>query len=198
MTTTIPTLPDNAPSFGGRWSRLFGRLCLKALGWRLTGEMPAYSKVVLVGAPHSSNWDFVLSMCCSLACGVKLSYLMKKEAFVWPLKGLFLYLGGIPVDRKASQDIVPQITHWIKTSDKVWIAITPEGTRSAVKHWKTGAARIAWEAQIPLVLVGWDYPKKTITIGMQWQPTGDANADTEKMKAYVTEHFTGKNPAKSP
>ncbi len=196
MTTTIPTVPDAAPPFGGCFSRLFGRFCLNALGWRLTGEIPNYSKVILVGAPHSSNWDFILSMCCSLACGIKLSYLMKKEAFIWPLKGLFLYLGGIPVNRKSSQDIVPQITHWIKTNDKVWIAITPEGTRTTVKHWKTGAARMAWDAQVPLVLVGWDYPKKIMTIGMQWQPTGDADADTAKMKAYVTKNFTGKNSVK--
>ncbi len=196
MTKTTPTVPDAAPLFGGRFSRFFGRFCLKALGWRLTGKFPDYSKVILVGAPHSSNWDFVLSMCCSLACGIKLSYLMKEEAFIWPLRGLFLYLGGIPVDRTSSQDIVPQITHWIKTNDKIWIAITPEGTRSTVTRWKTGAARMAWAAQVPLVLVGWDYPKKTITIGMEWQPTGDAESDTAKMKAYVGRHFIGKNPAK--
>ncbi len=196
MTATIPPVPDSAPSFGGRFSRIFGCFCLNALGWRLTGEIPNCSKVILVGAPHSSNWDFILSMCCSLACGIKLSYLMKKEAFIWPLKGLFLYLGGIPIDRKSSQDIVLQITQWIKTNDQVWIAITPEGTRSEVKHWKTGAARMAWDAQVPLVLFGWDYPKKIMTIGMQWQPTGDADADTAKMKAYVTKNFTGKNSVK--
>jgi hypothetical protein len=55
---------------------------------------------------------------------------------------------------------VLKITQWIKINEKVWIAITPEGTRSEVKHWKTGAARMAWDAQVPLVLVGWDYPKK--------------------------------------
>jgi 1-acyl-sn-glycerol-3-phosphate acyltransferase len=196
MTTSIPVLPKNAPPFGGRFSRLFGRFCLKILGWRLVGEMPDYPKVILVGAPHSSNWDFILAMCCSLACGIKLSYLMKKEAFIWPLKGLFLFLGGIPVDRKSSEDIVLQITDWIETNEKVWIAITPEGTRSTVKDWKTGAARMAWEAQVPLILVGWDYPTKVMTIGKQWQATGDADADTAMIKAYVSENFTGKNPIK--
>ncbi len=196
MSGSIPQTPDNAPPFGGRYSRLFGRLCLKVLGWKLTGEIPNHSKVILVGAPHSSNWDFVLAMCCSLACGIKISYLMKKEAFIWPLKGLFLLLGGIPIDRKSSQDIVPQITDWIKTNDKVWLAITPEGTRSNVAKWKTGAARMAWDAKVPLVLVGWDYSKKVMTIGKQWQATGDYDTDTEIIKSYVTENFTRKNPIK--
>ncbi len=192
MTSSIPSVPESPPPFGGRFTRTLGRLLLNVLGWRLTGEIPNQPKVVLVGAPHSSNWDFILAMACSLACGVKLSYLMKKEAFFWPFKGLFLLMGGIPVDRKSSEDIVPQIVNWINTNERVWVAITPEGTRSKVKRWKTGAARMAWEAQVPIVLVGWDYPTKVMTIGKQWQPTGDADADTDMIKAYVSENFKGK------
>lgn len=193
MTQAIPSVPKSPPPFGGRFTRKLGQLLLKTLGWRLTGEIPDHPKVVLVGAPHSSNWDFILAMACSMACGVKLSYLMKKEAFFWPLKGLFLLMGGIPVDRKSSEDIVPQIVNWINTNERVWVAITPEGTRSKVKRWKTGAARIAWEAQTPIVLVGWNYATKVMTIGKQWQPTGDADADTDMIKNYVTKHFKGKH-----
>ncbi len=193
MTSSIPSVPKKPPPFGGPYTRAMGRFLLKILGWRLTGEIPDHPKVVLVGAPHSSNWDFILAMACSMACGVKLSYLMKKEAFFWPLKGLFLLMGGIPVDRKSSEDIVPQIVDWINTNERVWVAITPEGTRSKVKRWKTGAARMAWEAQVPIVLVGWNYPTKVMTIGKQWQPTGDADADTAMIKAYVTENFKGRH-----
>jgi len=193
MTSSIPSVPKSAPSFGGRFTRKLGQLLLKILGWRLTGEIPNHPKVILVGAPHSSNWDFILSMACSMACGVKLSYLMKKEAFFWPFKGLFLLMGGIPVDRKSSKDIVPQIVEWINTNERVWIAITPEGTRSQVKHWKTGAARMAWEAQVPIVLVGWNYATKVMAIGKKWQPTGDADTDTDMIKDYVAKHFKGKH-----
>ncbi len=164
MTTTIPTVPDAAPPFGGRFSRLFGRFCLNALGWRLTGEIPNYSKVILVGAPHSSNWDFILSMCCSLACGIKLSYLMKKEAFIWPLKGLFLYLGGIPVNTKSSQDIVPPITPWIKTNDNVWIVLTPAVPRTTLTHTTTVFASMEPASHLPTRSVAWCHHKHIISI----------------------------------
>ncbi len=190
MTETIPPIPPNAPQFGGNFMRACGRFGLRILGWRLAGEIPNLPKVVLIGAPHTSNWDFVLAMLCGMATGVKFSYLMKKEAFFWPFRSFFLYLGGIPIDRKSTNDIVPQLGQWFKTHQKVWLAITPEGTRSDVRRWKTGAVRIAWEAKAPLVLVAWDQSSKTMHIGKTWQPTGNFEEDIETIRSYVSSKYT--------
>jgi 1-acyl-sn-glycerol-3-phosphate acyltransferase len=131
-----------------------------------------------------------------MALGVKVSYLMKKEAFFWPVKGLFMALGGIPLDRSAAQDTVSQICEWFKNHEKLWVVITPEGTRSKVNKWKTGFLRVAHEAEVPVVLVAWDYPTKSINIEKLWHTTGDHETDAQSIRAFFNKKYTGKYPDK--
>lgn len=189
-------LRDNAPNVpraGNVFTRWLGRSILKVLGWRIVGELPNVKHVVVAAAPHTSNWDFIFAMSSIMAVGVKLSYLMKKEAFFWPFKSLFMSLGGIPIDRDASKDRVGQITQWYEKNEKVWVAITPEGTRSKVDTWKTGFLRIAEQAHVPVFLIGFDYQKKHVVLDRIWPTTGNNVNDAELIRRYMTSHYHGRN-----
>ena len=187
---------DNAPSMpraGNRFTRWIGRSVLNLLGWRIIGNLPNARHLVVAAAPHTSNWDFIIAMSSIMAVGVKLSYLMKKEAFFWPFKSLFMSLGGIPIDRHAAKERVEQIVTWYEENPTLWVAITPEGTRSKVDVWKTGFLRIAEQAQAPVFLIGFDYQKKHLVLDTIWPTTGDHVADAEEVRQYMTSKFHGRN-----
>ncbi|MFL0805282.1 MAG: 1-acyl-sn-glycerol-3-phosphate acyltransferase [Agarilytica sp.] len=189
-------LPEKVPSTGNALTRWLGRTILRSIGWQVKGELPNHAQVVICGAPHTSNWDFIVAMGVSLAMGIKFSYLMKKEAFIWPFRGLFMAMGGIPLDRGSSVDTVQQIAQWYRDHDQVWLAITPEGTRSKVERWKTGFLRIAHQAQVPVFLVGWHYPEKALYLDKLWHTTGDHVKDAEEIRAYLTSRYQGAHPEK--
>ena len=146
-------MPPLVPVAGNRFTRWLGRKLLALLGWKVRGELPNEPKIVVAAAPHTSNWDFVVAMLAIMALGIRVSYLMKKEAFFWPFGKLFMWLGGIPLDRRATEDTVQQIISWYDTHDQVWVVITPEGTRAKVDKWKTGFLRVVDGAKVPLLIV---------------------------------------------
>lgn len=194
----LPDTPDTMPCMnseqGSPVVKWIGRTMLRVAGWKVEGEFPHEGKLVIAAAPHTSNWDFVLAMFAVMALGLKISFLMKKEAFFWPFKGLFLALGGIPLDRSAAEDIVDQIVSWYDRHDKLWVVITPEGTRSKVGKWKTGFLRVAEKANVPVLLVAWDYPTKTLHVDKVWDTTGDHIQDVENIRTHFNGKYTGKNP----
>lgn len=176
--------------------KFIGRALLKLAGWKVVGQFPKEKKLIIAAAPHTSNWDFILAMFAVMALGIKISYLMKKEAFFWPFKNMFMALGGIPLDRSAAEDTVEQIASWYNAHDKVWVVITPEGTRSKVDKWKTGFLRVAEKANVPVMLVAWDYPSKTMHLDKIWQTTGDYYRDIDQMREYINSRYTAKHPDK--
>ena len=192
----LPRMSESAPRFGNALVHAIGRLGLRLIGWKVSGDIPNVPRAVFSLAPHTSNWDFITAMFALMALGVKISYLMKKEAFFWPFKNLFMSLGGIPIDRQAAEDTVSQIVNWVNRSERMWVAITPEGTRKRVEKWKTGFLRVAHEAQVPVVLVAWDYPSKTIFVDKLWYPSGDHAADAEEIRHYINQKYTGRHPHK--
>ncbi len=193
----IPEIPAQMPTMGNRFSRALGRGLLRLIGWRVAGELPAQKKLMVIGAPHTSNWDFLVASFALLALGLKASVMMKQEAFVWPLKGLFSAMGFIPIDRHKAQDVVGQTVNWYAEHDKCWIAIAPEGTRSKVDDWKSGFLRIAHAAEVPVLLVGFDYPSKSIALVSElFIPSGEHEADVRKLRDYYATHFTGRHPDK--
>ena len=192
--TIILQRPDNMPRRNGRFSVWFGEKMLKMMGWKVVGEIPDLKKCMIAAAPHTSNWDFVMAMCALMALDVKAYWMMKKEAFFWPVKGLFMSLGGMPTDRSAAGGVVGQIAKEFANRDSLWVGITPEGTRSKVERWKTGFLRIAHEAQVPVVLVGWDFPNKQMKFGKVFHPTGDHEKDIAEIYQFFAENYTGKNP----
>ena len=189
----IPDIHENVPVDGNAFSKKLGCFILRMMGWRFHGQLPPHKKVIIAAGIHTSNWDFIVVMAAKLALGVHFSYLMKKEAFIWPLAGLFKKWGGVPIDRANSDGIVEQITTWIHDQDKAWVAITPEGTRAKVTKWKTGFLRIAASANVPVFIVSWDFPSKTLHIIGEWPLTGDHDKDAEEIRQHLYAHYQGKH-----
>ena len=187
---------DHIPQRGNRVTRWMGRTVVKLMGWKITGSFPPEPKAVFIGLPHTSNWDFILCLASMQAIGMRASWMMKKEAFFWPLGGLFKKLGGVPIDRKASQDVTGQMTDWFANSEKAWLGITPEGTRSKVDVLKKGYLRIAYAAKVPVFLIGIDGPAKTVVVDRLWPLTGDIEVDNRDIKAYYDANYTGIRPEK--
>lgn len=195
-TPLIPVIPNNMPRMGNALTRAIGRGMLRLFGWKVVGEIPNEPKLMIAAAPHTSNWDFVLGVGGLLALGLKISAMMKEEAFFWPCKGLFMKLGFLPINRSAAQDVVGLMHKEYDAHDKLWLAITPEGTRSKVPRWKTGFLRIAKDAGVPVLLVGIDGVKKQIIIDKVVEPTDQYEAQAEELRVYMADTFTGINPHK--
>ena len=192
--SVVPHLPENAPVLGNSLSKALGRFILRVLGWRLEGELPNEKKLMVALAPHTSNWDFVVAMPIIMALGIKVSYLMKKEAFIWPFSILFRWWGGIPLDRGASGEVVNQVAQWYADHDAVWVAITPEGTRKKVGQYKTGFVRIAHAAGVPIVTIAWDFPSKSMVVDRIWTATGNHEADAALIREHINSHYRGAAP----
>lgn len=187
-------VPLNMPRLGNRFSRAIGRALLRLLGWTLEGELPNEKKIMVALAPHTSNWDFVVAMPAIMGVGVKISYLMKKEAFFWPFSGLWKWLGGIPTDRSAAGGVVEQVASYYTEHEKCWVAITPEGTRSKVDKWKTGFIRIAHRSQVPVLVIAFDGPGKRIVIDKLFHSQGDYENEADELRDYVNDKFVGISP----
>jgi len=123
--------------------------------------------------------------------GLKCSWMMKKQAFFWPLGRVFKKLGGVPIDRGAADDVIPQIANWLKSQDKAYLGLTPEGTRSKVDVYKRGYLRIANAAHVPVFLVGVDAIHKRVVLDKIWPLTGDIDVDNRNIKAYYDANFKG-------
>ena len=145
-------------------------------------------------APHTSNWDFLLGWIGYKSISINSKYLIKKEAFVFPVSGLIKAMGGIPVDRKASTNIVIQVGDMFRKSDDLVITITPEGTRSLSRNWKRGYYYIAEHANVPIALGFLDYKKKIGGIGHMIYPSGNYEADLKLIEEFYADK-TGKYPA---
>nr|WP_183461663.1 lysophospholipid acyltransferase family protein [Microbulbifer rhizosphaerae] len=181
------------PRIGNWFTQGIGLLIVKALGWRLEGEFPPEKKVMVALAPHTSNWDFVVAMPFIMALKAKISFMMKKEAFFWPFKRLFIWLGGLPTDRTAPGGLAQQMAKSFRQNEKMWVAITPEGTRKKVDKWKNGFLRIAYTAQVPILLVAWDFPRKRICVDSLYQPTGNLEQDMREIQRRFNK-YRGRNP----
>jgi len=132
-----------------------------------------------------------------LSVGLKFSWMMKKEAFFWPLGGLWKAMGGIPIDRGADIDVIGQMKTAFAAKDKIWLGITPEGTRSKVERYKTGYLRIAKGVGVPLFIVGLDSVNKRVVLDRLWEPDGEIDTENAAIKAYIESHYVGINPEKT-
>jgi 1-acyl-sn-glycerol-3-phosphate acyltransferase len=182
-TSVVPHVPPALPRRGGPLTRLCGRAALRALGWRIVGELPNQSKLVIIAAPHTSNWDFVVGIAARFALGLDVSWLGKHTLFRWPSSVIFRWLGGIPVDRSVSQNTVPQVVDTFRGRDAFVLALAPEGTRKQVAGWRTGFWYIAHGAEVPIVPVEFDWPRRAIRIHEMRKTTGDMQADIKELQA---------------
>ena len=173
--------------------KIYSFIYYKLLGWKTNVTVPNYDKCVICAAPHTTNWDLFIGKLFYGAIGRKTSFMMKKEWFFFPLGLIFKAVGGIPVYRGKRNSLVDQMAERFATSQKFNLAITPEGTRKANPHWKKGFYYIALKAQVPILLIGIDYEKKTITATKEIIPSGDIDKDMQEIKLYFKD-FKGKKP----
>ncbi|TCV96252.1 acyltransferase-like protein [Luteibacter rhizovicinus] len=171
-----PALPDSL------WKR-FCRWAIARSGWRLVGQLPNLSKVVVIGAPHSSNWDGVWGLLIKSGIGVDLGVMIKREALNGPFGPIVRRLGMVPIDRKAATDVVGQMIERFNSRERMWLGIAPEGTRKHVQHWKSGFLRIARGANVPIQPIFIDYPSKTFTLGPLFHPTDSVETDMIAIRA---------------
>jgi 1-acyl-sn-glycerol-3-phosphate acyltransferase len=145
----------------------------RGTGWRGEGQLPPDRKFILVGAPHTSNWDFLVFVGVAASVGRRLSFMGKHSLFRWPLRNLMIGLGGVAVRRGTSADLVAQMAAEFERRDDFILVIAPEGTRSKSERWKTGFYQMAMAAGVPLVCAGPDYARKAGCFGPVIRPTGD-------------------------
>jgi len=177
------------------WKAL-AKLILKISGWYIHDITPAdIKKCIIISAPHTSMWDFVLGRLGYMCVGVKPRVLIKKEAFSWPFGGILKALGGIPVDRKSKNNMVKYIKKLIDKSESIYFVITPEGTRKANSRWKRGFYYIAVETKVPIALGFLDYKKKEGGIGKMFWPTGNIEEDMKEIKSFYL-GITARHPEK--
>ncbi|RDV07622.1 acyltransferase [Sphingorhabdus pulchriflava] len=179
-------------------SRLFRRALVwiyRRNGWSAFGEVPEPRKFVLIAAPHTSNWDFLYFIGLTEDLGIMPHFMAKKSLFRWPWKNFMLDMGGVPVDRSSNQNYVQAMIDEFAKRTEFMLTIAPEGTRGAVRKWKTGFYHIALGAKVPLVVGMMDYAKKSGGLGPAIWPTGDFKADMAKI-AELYAKVTPKHPGK--
>jgi 1-acyl-sn-glycerol-3-phosphate acyltransferase len=174
--------------------RAFSVSFLKLNGWKVEGQLPpGAQKCVFIAAPHTSNWDLPYTLMVAFALRLNVYWMGKEQIFKPPFRGLMMWLGGIPVRRETSNNLVAASVEAIKTANgPLQLIVPPEGSRSKVRYWKTGFYHIAVGAQVPIVLAYMDYSKKISGLGPVFLPTGDIEADMAAIKAFYAP-FKGKN-----
>ena len=179
----LPPVPPQAPRLDSRFWPWLMRGLLRLSGWRLLGDLPDAPKLIVIGAPHSSYWDGVWGLMMKLALGLDIKIMIKREVLDSPLGLILKPIGMIGINRKAALNVVGQMVQRFADHPRMWLGITPEGTRKHVTHWKTGFLRIAREARVPILPVFLDYPTKTFTLGTPIHATDDADADMARIRA---------------
>lgn len=178
------------------WRKFCKWLLTKVLGWEIEEGIPAEKNAILIGVPHTSIWDLVISYLYYQGIGGDAKVMVKKEAFKGPLGVLLRKIGGIPVDRSHSTAFIHSIIHEMTDTEKgLQLAMCPEGTRKACHRWKTGYHTIARQAGATVYLGYFDWKHKRITRGVEFPLTDDARADTDRMQEYYsTLDIDGKHP----
>lgn len=160
---------------------------LRVLGWRVTGTLPNVARMVIIVAPHTSNWDFVVGLSAKLALRLRVTFLGKQSLFHFPLGLLMRAWGGLPVDRGSSHDVVHAIVAEFARRPRMILALAPEGTRTPVDRWRTGFYHIAHAAHVPIVPVALNFGDRAIQILDAFETTGALDADM----AALRERFRG-------
>ena len=173
----------------------FSRMALQLTGWRVVGGVPTVPKYVLIAAPHTSNWDFPVALMVCFALRLRVYWMGKDSLFPPLVGGVMRWLGGIPVNRARSGNLVQATVDAYNSNARLIVIVPPEGTRSKVTQWKTGFYYIAQGAGVPIALGYLDFRKKEAGLSRMFQPSGDIAAVMVEIQAFYA-GITGKNPGK--
>ena len=179
MRTTIFSTPLLTPILRG-----ISIFILRVIGWKTRGTELAHQRFVLIGAPHTSNWDFPLMLMVVLKLKLRVFWMGKHTLFPFPFGGLMKWLGGVPISRSSSHNVVRDTVRQFKDHEELVVLIPPEGTRSKVKEWKTGFYHIANMAKVPILMWYVDAEKKEAGFADFFHPTGDIDKDLEEIRNF--------------
>lgn len=184
MSSAVP----NARKAGWFLNRV-ATLLFRLLGWKAEGTFPALSHFVIIAAPHTSYRDAFYMIAVACIFNVRFSWMVKDSVMFFPLGAAIRYFGGVPIDRSTRRDVVGQAVDRFRSSESLYLAISPEGTRDYCDHWKSGFYHIAREAGVPIVFGYVDFGRKAAGLGPVFEATGDIEADFrvfERFYAQVT------------
>jgi 1-acyl-sn-glycerol-3-phosphate acyltransferase len=167
----------------------------KLTGWTFVGMLPEDPKFIVIGAHHTSNWDFVIFLAALRHFDIHAKFLGKHTLFRWPFGRFFERLGGIPVDRSTAGGIVTQVARAFEAADEMVLVLAPEGTRKTGRWWKSGFLKIAEATNVPVVPAAIDYPTKTVTLGDALSFDGDVSEFMDRVRAFYADK-RGRYPKK--
>jgi len=182
MRRTVFNTPVLTPIL--RWLSM---LLLKIIGWKAIGKELEKQRFVLIGAPHTSNWDFPLMLMVVLKLRLRVFWLGKHTLFSFPFGWLMRWLGGIPINRSKSHNVVNEIVGHYRNNEDLVVLVPPERTRSKVDNWKTGFYHIANNAGVPILLGYVDAGNKEAGLADFYNPSGDLEADMLEIRAFYTD-----------
>jgi 1-acyl-sn-glycerol-3-phosphate acyltransferase len=171
------------------------RFIFRLAGWTVSGKLPNYPKMLMIGAPHTSNWDGAIFYLFTLVERTHIHFLGKHTLFKWPFGGLMRWAGGVPVNRSTTMNAVDQVVAAFNANPTMTLVIAPEGTRSKTPNWKTGFYYIALKAQVPIVMLYVDYPRRDCGVGPYFMPTGDIDVDFKLIQDFYADKG-GRHPEK--
>jgi 1-acyl-sn-glycerol-3-phosphate acyltransferase len=190
---TFPTATAPLPLRGNRLTRGLARAIFSLTGWRIEGELPREAKFVVIVAPHTSNWDFLLGIAAKFALGLGVSWLGKHTLFRPPFNVLLRWLGGIPVDRSAPHGVVGECVAAFNNAPALVLGLAPEGTRKGESRWRTGFYQIAAGAGVVILPVAFDYGYRVVRLLPVLYPSGDLNGDLARLTSLYRD-VRGKHP----
>ena len=179
-----PDLGTNLPRQGSTFSKFIGRMLITLFGWNFDAVIPDQKKLIIIVAPHTTNWDLVVAAAGMLCIGIKTSWLGKASLFGKPFGWMFRSLGGIPVKRGKKANLVEQTVAEFEKRDSLVLVLAPEGTRKKVDKWRTGFYYIALQAKVPIVPATLDHRSKLFKMGTAFYPTGNFEEDMQEIKSY--------------
>lgn len=174
---------------------IFARLILALVGWKVGPPPPTLKKYVMIAAPHTTSWDVPLLVLFGWVYNMKINWMMKAEMFRGWRGPFFKKLGGIPIDRSKTNNMVQQSINLLTAAEELVMVVPPEGTRSAAKGWRTGFYYIAHGANVPIAMGFLDYKNRIGGFGPLLYPTGDIEKDFEQLRAFYRADM-GKYPEK--
>jgi 1-acyl-sn-glycerol-3-phosphate acyltransferase len=171
------------------------RCCLFLMRWKIAIQQPVPDRCVVIAAPHTSNWDFPVTMAMAEVEGVPMRWLGKAQMFNKVSSPILRAMGGISVERSSPQGLVGDLAAEFDRHERLALVVPAEGTRDAVEYWKSGFYRIAQQAGVPIVCAYVDKVTRTGGFGPVIMPSGDVRADMDEIRAFYADK-TGLKPGR--
>ena len=190
--TTAQEIELREPNKVMEW---IGRAVFRLMGWKIDYRLPDDPKMVIIFAPHTSNWDVIHAIPAAFVLGLRPNWLVKNNVNIWPFRRLLNWLGAVPIERNKKENKVLMIANAIRQTDEIVLGLSPEGTRSHTEYWRSGFYHIARLANVPVHFGFIDYPNKTVGAHPGFIPSGNVEADLEKIRKFYQDKI-GKFPEK--